>query len=498
MPVAARPLSVTVLILALAAGGATSSAAPARDAGAATAAGRALAAGRAREALALYKRAAREQPRAELWCGVGLAHERLRALPQAHAFLTRCLASSPRQAGADRALRRVTARLEVGRFAPVAFEIRPSAAALRISPFAADEPLFGSVDLWLPFGTHKFTVDAPGHEKHTGEVVVDSNSRQTLLVELRRTAARSAPAVDFGSGDGPAVDAPITSPDQRPLRHDTLMPDRFRDRKSELKGTTTRPPAEPARQVARVLTWNLKRLGHGVKRMDLVARLLATQDVAVLQEVMSPAAVRRLLAYLPGWRAAISPRAVGRRGYAEHYAVLYRADRVRLLDSYTVADRADEFVREPFVVCLKARAFDFCVVTIHVVFGRLAGPRNSEVEALGPLLDRLMRGSRERDWIVAGDFNRPARAACWSPLRARGWTMTAQRSPPTSISARGYRNDYDHLLINPRHTREWTRQADRIDFVSRLCRGNFAWCLARVSDHAPVHATFSTRGPDDD
>jgi endonuclease/exonuclease/phosphatase family metal-dependent hydrolase len=125
------------------------------------------------------------------------------------------------------------------------------------------------------------------------------------------------------------------------------------------------------------------------------------------------------------------------------------------------------------------------------------GPRNAEIEALGPLLDRLMRRSRERDWLVVGDFNRPARAGCWGPLAERGWTM-ARLPVPTSISARGYRNDYDHLLLNPRHTREWTREAERLDFVTSLCRGNFAWCLAQVSDHAPIYAAFSTAGPDDD
>jgi endonuclease/exonuclease/phosphatase family metal-dependent hydrolase len=248
----------------------------------------------------------------------------------------------------------------------------------------------------------------------------------------------------------------------------------------------------------RVMSWNVKRLGHGHKRIDLVARMIASQDVAVLQEVMSRSAVRRLLAHLPGWSAAVSPRAVGRRGYAEHYAVLYRRDRIERLRAYTVDDRADQFVREPFVVCLDARAFDFCVLTIHVVFGRLVGPRNAEVEALGPLLDRLLDGSPERDWIVVGDFNRPARAGCWSALAERGWNLTAGRPAPTSISARGYRNDYDHMLLNAGHTREWTREAGRVDLVARACRGDFAWCAARVSDHAPIYATFRTAGPDDD
>jgi len=259
-----------------------------------------------------------------------------------------------------------------------------------------------------------------------------------------------------------------------------------------------REPTPPLGQV-RILSWNLKRLGHGQKRMDLVARLVAASaDVAVLEEVMTPAGVQRLLAYLPGWSAAISPRAVGRGGYAEHYAVLYRRDRVTRLRSYTVDDRADQFAREPYVVCLEARAFDFCLVTIHVVFGRTVGPRDAEIEALGPLLDRLMRTSRERDWIVTGDFNRPARAGCWSALGARGWIMTTRGNALTSLGARGYSSDYDHLLINPRYTREWTQVGDRLDSVARLCRGDFAWCKAQVSDHAPIYATFATGGPDDD
>lgn len=267
------------------------------------------------------------------------------------------------------------------------------------------------------------------------------------------------------------------------------------------RSTAARPAAGEVRpsSVGRVVSWNLRRLGHGTKRMDLVARLLAGQDVAVLQEVMSPAGVRQLLAYLPGWAAVVSPRAVGRAGYAEHYAVLYRRDRVSLLRSFTVADPSDEFAREPFVVCLREGAFDFCLLTIHVVFGRTVGPRNAEVEALAPLVEQLMRATRERDWIIAGDFNRPARADCWSPLAAHGWTMTTEaRRVATSLSARGYQNDYDHLLINPRYTREWTRQADRLDVVSRVCGGDFAWCVAHVSDHAPIYAAFRLGGPDDD
>ncbi len=465
---------------------------------------RALAAGKVRQALGLFTRAAREEPRrGELLCEVGRVHQRLGQLTQAQVFLARCVAAVARlPEGAEAALRRVTAAVRDGRYAPVAIDVRPAGAALRISPFAADEVLSAPIDLWLPFGTHSFTLTLPGHEEHRGKVIVDSNARQMIAVVMERSGTsrrvRRPATVDFEAGpDAPAIDAPITAPDQRPLKHDTLMPERFRGPSRRPVDQDRARPLPLPTPATRVLSWNLKRLGHGKKRMDLVARMLAREDVAVLQEVMTPAGVHRLLAHLPGWSAVISPRAVGRGGYAEHYAVLYRRARVRLLRSFTVDDPSDQFVREPFVVCLKVRAFDFCVVTVHVVFGRTVGPRNAEIEALGPLLDRLMRRSRERDWLVVGDFNRPARAGCWGPLAERGWTM-ARLPVPTSISARGYRNDYDHLLLNPRHTREWTREAERLDFVTSLCRGNFAWCLAQVSDHAPIYAAFSTAGPDDD
>ena len=199
----------------------------------------------------------------------------------------------------------------------------------------------------------------------------------------------------------------------------------------------------------------------------------------------------------PGWSAAISPRAVGRGGYAEHYAVLYRRDRVARLRAYTVDDPGDLFAREPYVVCLKARAFDFCLLTIHVVFGRTVGPRDAEIEALGPLLDRLMRALARarldrrrrlqppgaRRLLVIAD---PARLYHGPP-------SDPDQHQPTRLPQR-----LDHLLLNRRYTREWTGGADRLDFVSRVCRGDFAWCQAQVSDHAPIYATFSIIGADDD
>jgi endonuclease/exonuclease/phosphatase family metal-dependent hydrolase len=222
-------------------------------------------------------------------------------------------------------------------------------------------------------------------------------------------------------------------------------------------------------------------------------------DVVALQEVMTPAGVDQLLELLPGWAALVSPAPVGRAGYAEHYAVLYRTDRVRPIESFTVDDPADDFVREPFVACLAAGEFDFCMVIIHVVFGSRTGPRDDEIAALGPLIDQLSLRSSERDWLVVGDFNRPARARSFAALTSRGFAMASgDRLLPTSIGRSGYKSDYDHLLLHPTHTREWRRDCERIDIVAVACEGDHDRCARDLSDHAPIEASFITAGPDDD
>lgn len=259
------------------------------------------------------------------------------------------------------------------------------------------------------------------------------------------------------------------------------------------------PPVRPAPRLIHLASWNLKRLGHGTKRFDLAARVIAQQDVVALEEVMTPGGVDELLRRLPGWGALVSSAPVGRAGYSELYAVLYRKDAVRPLESFTVDDARDEFAREPFVACLAAGAFDFCTVVIHVVFGGTVGPRDAEIAALGPLVDRLASRSGERDWLIIGDFNRPASARSFSALTSRGFAMaTGDRLLLTSIASGGYRSDYDHLLLRPANTREWRSDCDRIDIVADDCGGDYAACARDLSDHAPIRATFDASGPDDD
>lgn len=242
----------------------------------------------------------------------------------------------------------------------------------------------------------------------------------------------------------------------------------------------------------------MKRLGHGEKRLDLVAEVIERHaDVVALEEVMTREGVDELMKHLPAWEATVSPAPVGRKGYEEHYAVLVRRGTATVTRSFTMADPRDELAREPFVVCLDARSFDFCLSAFHATFKGGARARDDELEALALLTMDLRDETAEKDWIVVGDFNRPDRAAGFAQFHDAGWRCVLDATP-TSIGKTQYANSYDHILIDARHTTEYAGGAARFDLVAVTCTDDFAWCHDEVSDHAPVFATFTTSGRDDD
>lgn len=265
-----------------------------------------------------------------------------------------------------------------------------------------------------------------------------------------------------------------------------------------------RPPAAattaPPPSLLRVATWNVKRLGQGEKRLDLVAGVIEARfDVVALQEVMTARGVEELLAELPGWAAAISERAVGRNGYEELYAVLYREDVARVRRAFLLDDAADEIAREPFVVCLDVARFDFCLITFHAIYGDRVGVRDAEIEVVALRAMDLRNEGAEKDWIVLGDFNRPDSAPGFHQFHDARWRCAIEpAATPTTIGLAKYTNAYDHVLVDPTHTREWTGRAERVDVVAGPCTDDFAWCRDEVADHAPVVAEFTLAGPDDD
>jgi len=231
----------------------------------------------------------------------------------------------------------------------------------------------------------------------------------------------------------------------------------------------------------RIGTWNLKRLGNGSKRYDLVARVInSNMDVVSLQEVMNPDGLQLLLRYLPGWEAVLSSR-VGRNGYFEYYAVLARRDLVSFTSNEVVKDDLDVWAREPLLTCMKTLHTSFCTVTVHVIYGDSAKARDEEIKNLSLLLEKLSPAHRS-GLILVGDFNRELSSKVFDLFTEKGFYVTGNEK--TTLGENSYSNSYDHMILNLDKSR-WT-SVKKIDISEVVCLKNFNWCSTNVSDHAPL------------
>lgn len=252
------------------------------------------------------------------------------------------------------------------------------------------------------------------------------------------------------------------------------------------------------KDTVRVGTWNIKRLGNGKKNYDLVAKLIESKfDVVAVQEVMTEEGLGEVAKRLPGWSYKVSGR-VGKKGYYERYGILVRNVTGRIKSMNVVPDPTDVWNREPAVACVEASNVDFCLVTTHIVFGDNVGQRDKEIASLAGLIDNLRRMDKEKDYILVGDFNRAGNTPGFASFPKYGFKLVDDGITNTSLGPTGYASPYDHVLLDPKYTRELKGIAERIDMVKELCGGDFKFCSSEVSDHAPVGFVLDNRGVDDD
>lgn len=248
----------------------------------------------------------------------------------------------------------------------------------------------------------------------------------------------------------------------------------------------------------RVGTWNIKRLGNGKKNYDLVAKLIESKfDVVAVQEVMNEDGIKELSKRLPGWTYGISKQ-VGKKGYYEQYGLLVRNSTGRIKSVSVVPDPTDVWTREPAVACVESSNVDFCLVTTHIVFGDNVGQRDKEIASLSNLLNNLRAMDSEKDYILVGDFNRPGNAPGFSNFSKFGFRLADDGVTNTSLGASDYASPYDHVILDPKYTKEWKGVTERVDIVKELCGGDFKKCSSEVSDHAPISFVLDNRGIDDD
>jgi len=238
----------------------------------------------------------------------------------------------------------------------------------------------------------------------------------------------------------------------------------------------------------RIGTWNTKRLGQSkTKDLKLFSKVINDSfDVVSLVEVMNQEGFFNLLKELgPEWSGETTQRAVGDNGYFEFYGVVYRKNIVNLKSYEVVLDPRDLWVREPGNFCFSGSSIDFCLISIHIIYGNRVGPRDAEISELGNLSQQLITG-KEKDYIFLGDFNRSGKTPGFQSFFRNGYLLTQGGQLNTTLGRTMYANPYDHILLNRAYTSEWSGKTIVVDMVSTYCEGNFSLCNSKLSDHIPI------------
>lgn len=151
-------------------------------------------AGKFAEAAAKFREAYKHDPRPDLFCNIGITTYKAQQLAPAHLLLAQCLdraSLDPQFVETARAvLAQIETALRAGDYCPVDFRLDPLASSVTIESFGAEEAFVGSRVVWLPFGTHRVTVRAGGHDDRVVEVITTSREPKTETIKLARQFVR--------------------------------------------------------------------------------------------------------------------------------------------------------------------------------------------------------------------------------------------------------------------------------------------------------------------
>ena len=241
-------------------------------------------------------------------------------------------------------------------------------------------------------------------------------------------------------------------------------------------------------------TWNIRILSDGSRdatELALIAPIIDRYDLIAVQEVRDTAVLDRLLALLPGWNYIVSG-AVGNT-VTERYAYFYREDFVTVLGTpHIFNDVGDDFLREPFVAHFRAGAFDFTLVTIHVIYGSSVTERRAEVLLLDELVASVdSYNGNENDVILLGDFNLPADDSAWQMINHAAVVGSNVMTTITDTSS------YDNIWIDASDTGEFLSLIEIYRFDEVVFGNDDDAASLAVSDHRPVAIELETSVDDD-
>jgi endonuclease/exonuclease/phosphatase family metal-dependent hydrolase len=172
-------------------------------------------------------------------------------------------------------------------------------------------------------------------------------------------------------------------------------------------------------------TWNIRECGKGKRSPEAIhyiAEILSCFDLVAIQELRADLHdLRRVMDDLGSdWRVVYSDVTLGSRGNDERIAYLYDRRSVTFTglaaeaavapietkqDGKKSTIPAEQFWRTPYFASFRAGSFDFVLISVHVLWGKVSQDRVVELRLIADWVEerRTSKSAEDRDIFLLGD-----------------------------------------------------------------------------------------------
>lgn len=169
-------------------------------------------------------------------------------------------------------------------------------------------------------------------------------------------------------------------------------------------------------------TFNIEWLGDGIDDQKLrteeeytaIARVIKEMnlDILALQEIENQSALNHLMKYLNGYKSVVT-----NSGGKQNLALLYKSNiEVFDIQEYSPLEVIKDRTRPALIASIKKDNFDFRIMIVHLkstsshddtpeLKQKSFEIRKSQVNLISHWIDSCMVHSKEKDYIILGDFN---------------------------------------------------------------------------------------------